>query len=99
MGLQGMINEMLARCDFDLTRARRDARAAAGRARARARARRMLITALENGRRVARNCEAAAHAAAGAQDAGARHHRHRRRRQVSLTDELIRRFRLDQGDG
>jgi hypothetical protein len=30
--------------------------------------------------------------------AGAGHHRHRRRGQVSLTDELIRRLRLDQGD-
>jgi isobutyryl-CoA mutase len=36
--------------------------------------------------------------AAQGPDTRARHHRHRRRGQVSLTDELIRRLRLDQGD-
>ncbi|MDH5211476.1 MAG: methylmalonyl-CoA mutase family protein, partial [Betaproteobacteria bacterium] len=91
MGLQGMINDMLARCDFDLTQhapgrlEKNDARALA-----------QVITALELG---AFKHKAAVHAAAKANPApvlgitgtgGAG--------KSSLTDELVRRFRLDQED-
>ncbi|MDH4174391.1 MAG: cobalamin-dependent protein, partial [Betaproteobacteria bacterium] len=91
MGLQGMINDMLARCDFDLTQhapgrlEKNDARALA-----------QVITALELG---AFKDKAAVHEAAKANPApvlgitgtgGAG--------KSSLTDELVRRFRLDQED-
>jgi methylmalonyl-CoA mutase len=91
MGLQGMINDMLARCDFDLVQhapkrlEKDDARALA-----------QVITVLELG--AFRN-QAAVHAAARANPApvlgitgtgGAG--------KSSLTDELVRRFRLDQED-
>jgi methylmalonyl-CoA mutase len=91
MGLQGMINDMLARCDFDVARhapkklPRGDARALA-----------QVISALELGEFADKT---ALHAAAKAQPApvlgitgtgGAG--------KSSLTDELVRRFRLDQGD-
>jgi methylmalonyl-CoA mutase len=91
MGLQGMINDMLARCDFDLAQhapkalARNDARALA-----------QVITALELG---AFKDRAAVHEAAkvnpapvlgitGTGGAG----------KSSLTDELVRRLRLDQDE-
>src|SRR2546423_387074 len=91
MGLQGMINEMLARCDFDLAQyAPREVQP--GNARSLA----QLITALELG--VFKN-KADLNAAAekksvpilgvtGTGGAG----------KSSLADELVRRFRLDQGD-
>jgi methylmalonyl-CoA mutase len=91
MGLQGMINDMLARCDFDLaahapkTLARHEPRALA-----------QVITALELGAfkdRAALEKAASANPApvlgiTGTGGAG----------KSSLTDELVRRFRLDQGD-
>src|SRR5919108_1056340 len=92
MGLQGMINDMLARCDFDLTQYApkklkdHDARALA-----------QVVSALELGAFATRQ---ALHEAAKASTApilgitgtgGAG--------KSSLTDELVRRFRLDQGDG
>jgi len=96
MGLQGMINDMLARCDFDPA-----AHAPADLDRVRAGDRRalaQLITALELGAADAglkRAVEAAAakHRApvlgiTGTGGAG----------KSSLTDEIVRRFRLDQGD-
>jgi len=82
LGLQGMINDMLARCDFDP--ARKDPKTLA-----------QIITALELG--VLRNNEllekAKSNAApvlgiTGTGGAG----------KSSLTDELVRRFRLDQND-
>jgi methylmalonyl-CoA mutase len=91
MGLQGMINDMLARCDFDLAQyAPKDLPAANLRALA------QVITALELGAFAGR---AALHEAAkknpapvlgitGTGGAG----------KSSLTDELVRRFRLDQGE-
>jgi isobutyryl-CoA mutase len=96
MGLQGMINDMLARCDFDpTTHAPADLdRVRAGDRRALA----QLITALELG-------VADAATRKRLQDASAKH-----RAPVlgitgtggagksSLTDELVRRFRLDQDD-
>jgi len=91
MGLQGMINDMLARCDFDVARQapkklpRGDARALA-----------QVISALELGEfadKAALHAAAQAHAApvlgiTGTGGAG----------KSSLTDELVRRFRLDQQD-
>jgi methylmalonyl-CoA mutase len=82
MGLQGMINDMLARCDFEV--ARKDPKTLA-----------QTITALESG--VLDNTEILEKAKAnpapvlgitGTGGAG----------KSSLTDELVRRFRLDQGE-
>jgi len=96
MGLQGMINDMLARCDFDPTT---QAPADLGRVRkGDRRALAQLITRLELG-------AADADTKQRLQDAAAKH-----RAPVlgitgtggagksSLTDELVRRFRLDQDD-
>ncbi|HEU4645847.1 MAG TPA: cobalamin-dependent protein, partial [Burkholderiales bacterium] len=91
MGLQGMINDMLARCDFDPAQhapkhlAKADARALA-----------QVITALELGEfkdKTGLEQAAQAHPApvlgiTGTGGAG----------KSSLTDELVRRFRLDQQD-
>jgi len=108
MGLQGMINDMIARCDEDLTRFAppdlRGLKNPRGDAFALHRALARLITALENGR--------GAHAMAGI--AGLREMLFREADALatpvlgvtgtggsgksSLTDELIRRFRLDQDD-
>jgi methylmalonyl-CoA mutase len=91
MGLQGMINDMLARCDFDLAQhAPKELKAGDARALA------QVITALELGRfsaKEALNERAKANPApvlgiTGTGGAG----------KSSLTDELVRRFRLDQGD-
>jgi methylmalonyl-CoA mutase len=91
MGLQGMINDMLARCDFDLVQ-----HAPKALAPHHPRALAQVITALELG---AFEHKAAVHAAAKANPApvlgitgtgGAG--------KSSLTDELVRRFRLDQAD-
>jgi isobutyryl-CoA mutase len=82
MGLQGMINDMLARCDFDPVRKQPKTLA-------------QIITALELG--ALANAEILEKAKAdpapvlgitGTGGAG----------KSSLTDELVRRFRLDQGD-
>ena len=99
MGLQGMIGEMVMRCDHDLSSAAPKAVAALqGHGDAAWRALAQAITALENGR-----CDAAFKAAlteaaaasktpvlgiTGTGGAG----------KSSLTDELIRRLRLDQDD-
>ncbi|HEX6268185.1 MAG TPA: methylmalonyl-CoA mutase family protein, partial [Burkholderiales bacterium] len=89
--LQGMINDMLARCDFDLARhAPRELKAGDARSLA------QVITALELNRYKNKNEfleKAKAHPApvlgvTGTGGAG----------KSSLTDELVRRFRLDQGD-
>ncbi len=97
MGLAGMIGEMLMRCDSDLTaHAPRDATALQGHTPAAWRALAQAITALENGRAPA-ELKASMQAAArpvpvlgitGTGGAG----------KSSLTDELIRRLRLDQDD-
>ncbi len=96
MGLQGMINDILAHCDFDpSTHAPRDAAAiVAGDRRALAQA----ITAIELGvadkkllagiREAAAAHRAPALGVTGTGGAG----------KSSLTDELVRRFRIDQGD-
>ena len=99
MGLAGMILSMIQACDIDLSAIRADrlkalTAATPGRHRALA----QLITALENGKAAA-GLKDALHQAAksikvptlgitGTGGAG----------KSSLTDELIRRFRLDQGD-
>ena len=99
MGLQGMIGEMLMRCDRDLTpHAPTDAAALQGHSDAAWRALAQTITALENGGASASlKTQLAAAAAssripvlgiAGTGGAG----------KSSLTDELIRRLRLDQQD-
>ena len=82
MGLQGMINDMLARCDFDP--ARKDPKTLA-----------QIITALELGvleniqiLEKAKSNPAPVLGITGTGGAG----------KSSLTDELVRRFRLDQGD-
>ncbi len=91
MGLQGMINDMLARCDFDVAR-HAPKKLTPGDARALA----QVISALELGKYAD---QAGLHAAArvlrapvlgitGTGGAG----------KSSLTDELVRRFRLDQQD-
>src|SRR5687768_6668193 len=97
MGLQGMIDDMLARCDFDPAEsAPRDLKALqAGEPRALAH----LITALESGavdpslkkaiRDAATQSTAPVLGVTGTGGAG----------KSSLTDELVLRFRLDQGDG
>lgn len=99
MGLQGMIGEMLMRADRDLAgQAPQDLSAVQGHGEPAWRALARLITALENGRAGA-DLLAALHAQAkacrtpvlgitGTGGAG----------KSSLTDELIRRFRLDQDD-
>ena len=99
MGLAGMIGEMVMRCDKDLTAfAPRKLEAIQGHTEAAWRALAQLITALEN-KQVApallAELKAAAQAAntpvlgiTGTGGAG----------KSSLTDELIRRIRLDQGD-
>jgi methylmalonyl-CoA mutase len=99
MGLQGMIGEMVMRCDQDLTvHAPRELSAMAGHGELAWRALAQLITAVENGALAADRLSALrAQAAAskvpvlgitGTGGAG----------KSSLTDELIRRLRLDQGD-
>ena len=99
MGLAGMIGEMVMRGDHDLSVHAPTALAAIqGRSEAHWRALAQLITALENGK-VGEALKAELHAAArqaktpvlgitGTGGAG----------KSSLTDELIRRLRLDQGD-
>src|SRR5512134_3718450 len=87
MGLQGMINDMLARCDFDLTvdPSRKEPKTLA-----------QVITALERGcfsskqafLDKAKSNPAPVLGITGTGGAG----------KSSLTDELVRRFRLDQGD-
>jgi methylmalonyl-CoA mutase len=99
MGLHGMIGEMLMRCDVDLSpHAPTSLEAIRGHGHAAWRALAQLITALENGRAAAPLVQAV-HAAAGAArvpvlgvtgTGGAG--------KSSLTDELIRRLRLDQDD-
>jgi len=100
MGLAGMIGEMVMRCDHELSSYAPSALAAVqGHAEANWRALAQLITALENGQ-VSDAMKTAMTAAAaqvktpvlgitGTGGAG----------KSSLTDELIRRLRLDQGDG
>ncbi|MEK9953554.1 MAG: methylmalonyl-CoA mutase family protein, partial [Curvibacter sp.] len=99
MGLQGMIGEMVMRCDQDLTgHAPRQLAAVQGHGEMAWRALAQLITALENGRADAGLLQALRAGAAqcrtpvlgitGTGGAG----------KSSLTDELIRRLRLDQGD-
>src|SRR5947207_10952544 len=100
MGLAGMIGEMVMRCDADLSvHAPKQLDAIRGAGEAGWRALAQLITALENGK-VSDALKAALHAQAkqartpvvgitGTGGAG----------KSSLTDELIRRLRLDQDDG
>ncbi len=97
MGLQGMIGEMVMRCDHDLSSyAPTDVQALQGHGDAAWRALAQAITALENGQADAAFRAALAAAAkptpvlgiTGTGGAG----------KSSLTDELIRRLRLDQGD-
>ena len=101
MGLQGMINDMVARCDADISkRAPQDVKAleVADRG-ARLRNLAQIITALENDAWPAKAKQALLEKAVlstaptlgitGTGGAG----------KSSLTDELIRRFRLDQDDG
>ena len=77
MGLQGMINDMLARSDFDP--ARKEPKTLA-----------QLITALELGRFSLKEKTGSAPVLGITGTGGAG--------KSSLTDELVRRFRLDQGD-
>jgi len=97
MGLQGMIGEMVMRCDADLSvHAPKDVAALQGHGDAAWRALAQTITRLENGNADADFKAALAGAAkpvpvlgiTGTGGAG----------KSSLTDELIRRLRLDQGD-
>ena len=99
MGLAGMIGEMVMRCDVDLSvHAPTTLAAIRGQSEAHWRALAQLITALENGRtdealKTALHAEAATSKTpvvgiTGTGGAG----------KSSLTDELIRRFRLDQDD-
>jgi isobutyryl-CoA mutase len=99
MGLAGMIGEMVMRCDGDLSaHAPQDASALAGHGDAAWRALAQAITALENGKAPAALKASLAQAAAGKKipvlgitgTGGAG--------KSSLTDELIRRLRLDQSD-
>ncbi|MFT3818201.1 MAG: methylmalonyl-CoA mutase family protein [Rubrivivax sp.] len=99
MGLQGMIGEMVMRCDLDLSpHAPASAAALQGHTEAAWRALAQAITALENGKAGAELKASLAAAAAGRSipvlgitgTGGAG--------KSSLTDELIRRLRLDQGD-
>src|SRR5947207_11491108 len=96
MGLQGMINDMLASCDEDLSQhAPRELNGVkVGDRRALAR----LITALENGatepklrERIRHEADALAVPVLGVTGTGGSG-------KSSLADELVRRFRLDQGD-
>ncbi len=96
MGLQGMINDMLARCDDDLSRhAPKDLEAIkSGDRRALAR----FITALENGtagpqlrERMLKEADALSVPTLGVTGTGGSG-------KSSLADELVRRFRLDQED-
>ena len=99
MGLQGMIGEMVKRCDKDISGyAPKKIEAIQGQTEAAWRALAQLITALENGQADAKLVKAVQTAAAakktpvlgitGTGGAG----------KSSLTDELIRRLRLDQDD-
>ncbi len=99
MGLQGMIGEMVMRCDLDLSsHAPKDAKAIQGHGDAAWRALAQLITALENGsadsallssiRKQADVAKVPVVGITGTGGAG----------KSSLTDELIRRLRLDQDD-
>jgi isobutyryl-CoA mutase len=99
MGLQGMIGEMVMRCDRDLSSyAPRELQAIQGHGELNWRALAQLITALENGAADAKLMQAvqaqaeSSHAPVvgitGTGGAG----------KSSLTDELVRRLRLDQGD-
>src|SRR6266853_5989505 len=96
MGLQGMINDMLARCDEDLSRhAPRDL---TGVKRGDRRGLARLITALENGaadpklrERMLKEADALSVPTLGVTGTGGSG-------KSSLTDELVRRFRLDQED-
>ena len=99
MGLQGMIGEMMMRCDRDLSvHAPTQVQAVQGHSPAAWRALAQLMTALENGRADAALVAALREAASaraipvlgitGTGGAG----------KSSLTDELIRRIRLDQDD-
>lgn len=99
MGLQGMIGEMVMRCDKDLVPyAPRDIAAIQGQEEKHWRALAQLITALENGsadvdlvksiRMQADTRQVPVLGVTGTGGAG----------KSSLTDELIRRLRLDQGD-
>ena len=96
MGLQGMINDMLARCDFDPSQhAPKDAKALLAGDR---RALSQLVTALELNvldekirkqiQEKARQTPCPVLGVTGTGGAG----------KSSLTDELVRRFRIDQGD-
>ncbi|HUR89606.1 MAG TPA: fused isobutyryl-CoA mutase/GTPase IcmF, partial [Ramlibacter sp.] len=99
MGLQGMIGEMVMRSDFGLTEfAPKDAKAIAGHGEMNWRALAQLITAIENGsadaklldsiRKIAGERHVPVVGITGTGGAG----------KSSLTDELIRRLRLDQDD-
>ncbi|MDQ2780331.1 MAG: methylmalonyl-CoA mutase family protein [Pseudomonadota bacterium] len=99
MGLQGMIGEMVMRCDLDLSKqAPKSVDALMGHSDAAWRALAQMITALENGAATTALKSALTQAAkasktpvlgiTGTGGAG----------KSSLTDELIRRIRLDQGD-
>ena len=96
MGLQGMINDMVAQCDFDLSkRGVPDLKAVAGGDR---RALAHLMTALENGAvadklksQLLQDAAAARVPTLGITGTGGSG-------KSSLTDELIRRLRLDQND-
>ena len=99
MGLQGMIGEMIMRCDHSLSaHAPQSVQAIQGHGEMAWRALAQMITALENGSLDAKlldgvRQEAAKHATpvlgiTGTGGAG----------KSSLTDELVRRIRLDQGD-
>src|SRR3954467_1839540 len=78
MGLQGMINDMLARCDFDP--AQKDPKTLA-----------QTITALELGVLEPKTIKVKSAPVLGVTGTGGAG-------KSSLTDELVRRFRLDQGD-
>jgi isobutyryl-CoA mutase len=86
MGLQGMINDILARCDFDPTQyAPKELKNGDLRALA------QTITALELGKKEALQGKAGKAPVLGVTGTGGAG-------KSSLTDELVRRFRLDQGD-
>ncbi|MCW5634175.1 MAG: cobalamin-dependent protein [Rubrivivax sp.] len=99
MGLQGMIGEMVMRCDQDLSaNAPKGAAALQGHTQAAWRALAQAITALENGKaepalkatltKAAKETKIPVLGVTGTGGAG----------KSSLTDELVRRLRLDQGD-
>ena len=99
MGLQGMIGEMVMRCDADLTpHAPATVAALQGHTDAAWRALAQAITALENGQAgpVLKDSIAAAAKASGTPVLGITGTGGAGK--SSLTDELIRRLRLDQGD-